>query len=235
MPLRFLNTNLSSDTARNGSLKLTALSKTDIFASPTIGYHFSSPVAFVALPTQDFALARSKISIPYTLSSKSPSDNPTLQFDQAGIVVVLPSSKHPEPSKHQPGTADPKQPHPKWVKVGVEVWEENGYGSVVARDRWSDWSLFDVEKPDETPSGKLSATFELERMVDALMIYRVTESGRVPVRKVPWWFLEGETEETMWIGVYVARPDPFDQAGGKLLDAEFDGFIVKDIWGTTLT
>lgn len=106
---------------RNGSLKLAALPRTDIFASPTISYHFSSPVAFLSLPTQEFRFARSKVSIPDTLLSKTASNNPTLQFDQAGILVVLPSLKHPDPAKNNPGSADSGKPHPKWVKISIEV------------------------------------------------------------------------------------------------------------------
>lgn len=95
--------------------------------------------------------------------------------------------------------------------------------------------MFDIEKPAEIPCRVLSATFKLERMVDALMIYRVIGSERVPVRKVPWWFLKGKTEETMRSGVYAARPDTFDQAGGKSLHSEFDEFVIKDKVGRILT
>lgn len=65
--------------------------KTDIFASPTNGYHFSAPIAYKCLPTRNFRKARATITIPFTLNCLPTTEvgNPTLQFDQAGLVFVF--------------------------------------------------------------------------------------------------------------------------------------------------
>jgi hypothetical protein len=49
------------------------------------------------------------------------------------------------------------------------------------------------------------------------------------VREVPWCFLEEETEETAWIGVYGVRPDPYGEAQGKNLVARFENFVIEDV------
>ena len=72
-------------------------------------------------------------------------------------------------------------------------------------------------------------TIETERLGDALMIYNILGAEKTLVRKVPWCFLEGETKETVWIGVYGARPDPYDEAQGKNLVARFENFVIKDV------
>lgn len=72
----------------------------------------------------------------------------------------------------------------------------------------------------------LSATFTLEasRVGDALMIY-VVEEGQEPkpVRKVPWWLIDGGTEDAFWAGVCGARPDWFNEAT-RNLEVELVGF-----------
>lgn len=101
------------------------------------------------------------------------------------------------------------------------------------RDKWCDWSLFELSASALGASAILgnkqcaTITLEAERVGDALMIYVVEEGQeRKPVRKVPWWFMDGETEEICWVGVYGARPDPFDRATGNF-EVVFAGFEVE--------
>jgi hypothetical protein len=56
----------------------------------------------------------------------------------------------------------------------------------------------------------------------------VLENGRERklARKVPWWFMDGETEEVCWVGVYGARPDPLDETK-RNLEVIFEGFEVR--------
>lgn len=56
----------------------------------------------------------------------------------------------------------------------------------------------------------------------------VLENGRERklARKVPWWFMDGETEEVCWVGVYGARPDPLDETK-RYLEVIFEGFEVR--------
>lgn len=118
-----------------------------------------------------------------------------------------------------------KQTHPRWIKAGIEVWEGKAWGSIVVREKWSDWSLFELEEPSEKGAYKL--TLQIKRMGDALMIYVLSEGQeRKSVRKVPWVFFEEERRgvESVMVGVYGARPDPFDEAKGKNLEIGAEGF-----------
>jgi hypothetical protein len=102
------------------------------------------------------------------------------------------------------------------------------------RDKWCDWSHFELPasslgRESGIVGGRQCATITLEasRIGDALMIY-VLDEGHEPklVRKVPWWFMDGETEETCWVGVYGARRGPFDKAT-SILEVGFAAFQVE--------
>ncbi|TVY43883.1 Uncharacterized protein LSUB1_G002035 [Lachnellula subtilissima] len=220
------------------SFTLSIPPKTDVFVSPVLGYHFSAPVIYTNIATDSFKSSRATISVPFQLPSPNSESgsNPTIQFDQAGLIFVLPDPSLPKPSRAHPGSHSEIKTgvHPKWVKAGIEVWEGKAWGSIVVREKWSDWSLF------ELPASALGAhagilgskpsatiTLEADRVGDALMIYMVEEGQEPkPVRKVPWWFMEDETEDAFWVGVYGARPDPFDEAT-RNLEVELAGFEVQ--------
>lgn len=211
--------------------------KTDVFASPALGYHFSAPILYTQITTAKFKSARATISVPFKRPSKELQVSPgkALQFDQAGLIFVLPHPSLPKPSLDQPGSKSNSETgiHPKWVKAGIEVWEGDAWGSIVARDTWSDWSLFELPSTSSEANpgileGKeaMTVTLEADRVGDALMIYMAVEGGkRKPIRKVPWFFMQDETEETAWIGIYGARPDPYNEAIGNL-EVGFSDFTV---------
>ncbi|KUJ17150.1 uncharacterized protein LY89DRAFT_685090 [Mollisia scopiformis] len=225
-PIHFLNTVQGQQEASDKFSILTP-PRTDIFASPTHGYHFSAPIIYTQLPILEFGSAKATISIPFTLHSPKEKEveNPTLQFDQGGLVFVFPGAG----TEAKDLVQAEKETHPRWIKAGIEVWEGKAWGSIVVREKWSDWSLF--EPGQITATGTYKMTLEMERFGDALMIYTVSEvKKRTLVRKVPWVFLEEERSgvETIMIGVYGARPDPFNEAKGKLLEIGIKSFGVKD-------
>jgi len=228
--LQLLNTVPQQDISGN-KFTLQIPPNTDIFASPTTGYHFSAPVVYITLPLRDFCSAAATIAVPYTLSPSHQErvDDPTLQFDQGGLIFALLEKGRLTPTKEAPGG---KSDHPRWIKAGIEVWEGKAWGSIVVREKWSDWSLFDVEK--NSVPGAYRLRLQMEKLGDALMIFTQDENrARKIVRKVPWVFLESEVEnvETVIVGVYGARPDPFDEAKGKSLEIEVENFEAWNMEG----
>ncbi|CZR66981.1 uncharacterized protein PAC_16880 [Phialocephala subalpina] len=225
-PIRTLNT-LKGQESISKSFTILTPPQTDIFASPTHGYHFSAPILYTTLPLLSFTSSKATISVPFTfgLPNSPTAPNPTLKFDQGGIVFVLPEAGiEVEDMKKMK-----KEAHPRWIKAGIEVWEGKAWGSIVVREKWSDWSLFELSPP--SPLGEYRLTLEMERMGDALMIYVLSEGKeRRLVRKVPWVFLEEERRGVteVLVGVYGARPDPFDEAKGKNLEIGVEGFEVWD-------
>lgn len=225
-PIQTLNTIEGQEAALKDFIILTP-PHTDIFASPTHGYYFNAPIIYTQLPLLSFAKAKATISVPFTLSLPEPlaAPNPTLQFDQGGLVFILPEIGNGVEDLKQ----GEKESHPRWIKAGIEVWEGRAWGSIVVREKWSDWSLFELEQSSE--KGEYILTLQMERMGNALMIYVVSEGKeRRLVRKVPWVFLKEETGgvERVIVGVYGARPDPFDEAKGKNLEIGVEGFEVGD-------
>lgn len=219
------------------SITLRIPPKTDIYASPSLGFPFSAPIAYTTLPTASLTLARTTISLPLVQPKSHTSDslNRTQQFDQGGLIFVQPHPSHPSPSAAESGsdqtTASGHTP-PKWVKAGIEFYNGHMRGSVVVRDRWADWSLFEVpqaafKSSDTDGIQTVSITLEADRLDDALAIWLVVPgSDRMPVRKILWWFLKNERQDNSWVGVYGARPDPNDETKENL-EVRFDGFEVR--------
>lgn len=257
MPLTLVNAVPSQApiTGHEAHFSLAAPPQTDLYASPALGYHFSAPIAYTQLPTSRFASLQVSVAVPFTLPLFQPplhardaaeaveaaeaARNPTLQFDQGGIVFVLPHASHPNPSATEPGSSGASPtPHPRWVKAGIEVYEGRPYGSVVVRDRWSDWSLYDL--PDYSLGGPTresiaaALTLRADRNGDALVISVVDIDGeKRPVREVPYWFLHDEVEDSCWVGVIGARPDPTKEAK-RDLEVRFKGLEIRDAQGNSL-
>lgn len=61
-------------------------------------------------------------------------------YDQGGLVLVFPPKK--------PGTQK------RWIKTGIEFYNNKPKMSVVAADEWADWSLLPLSAGDER-AGKM--------------------------------------------------------------------------------
>lgn len=111
-------------------------------------------------------------------------------YDQGGILLQLPSK-----------TGDGEKQ--RWIKTGIEFYNERTNLSTVAARDWADWSLL--------PLSSKSVTIEVEREpVDAakgtgssIWVYMIDGRTRVAVREVTWAF---EIEGDMKVGLYAARP-----------------------------
>ncbi len=129
-------------------------------------------------------------------------------YDQGGLILVL-KDKSVEEKEDL-----------KWVKTGIEFYQEEVYVGTVGADRWADWSLLQVGIKD----GK-SVTLEIERdaEADTLWVYVVEGTRRHPIREVTWVLSEPDVEA--WVGVYAASPKP----DGKELEVRFDGWELEVI------
>ncbi|KAJ5150861.1 uncharacterized protein N7482_010113 [Penicillium canariense] len=178
---KFVNSN--EPVPGNGTLPLeftiTTKPSTDIWSKPPSTNSFSAPILYQSVPIQSFKRIRAAFNALWKH-----------QYDQGGLILILRG-------------ADGTQ---KWVKTGIELVHGKPHLSVVAKDRWADWSLLPV------PSGGGAATIEMVREADnSLWIYLVEGVQKSPIREVTWIFHEDVQE--FWVGVYAARPG---SEGGEL-------------------
>ncbi|KAL5592457.1 hypothetical protein FOBRF1_006922 [Fusarium oxysporum] len=142
----------------------------------------------------------------------------THQYDHAGLLLTL----------TRPGSSQKK-----WIKTGIEYFNNHPRFSTVGCDNFSDWSLAPVPEKDEAAvkSGDKSATIviEWEKSVLGLCwwISRIDDAGeKVPLRQLCWPF--GEDGWDVEVGAAVARPN---KDITEELEAKFENFEVK--WEST--
>lgn len=153
---------------------------TDVWSKPPNTQRFNAPILYRTISLDSFK----RVRVAFNALWKN-------QYDQGGLILVL----------HN------KDGSQKWVKAGIELTHGRPHLSVVAKDRWADWSLLPV------PSGGGAATLELVREADeSLWIYLVEGVQKSPIREITWIFQEKEVQEC-WVGVYAARPS---EEGGEL-------------------
>lgn len=133
---------------------VSAPSNTDVWLKPPSTDRFNAPILYKSLPLKIFRKARVAVQA-----------NWKKQYDQGGLILVI---------KKKDGSR-------KWVKTGIEWYEEAANISTVAADRWADWSLLPL------PSGGQAATIEMEHAADnSLWIYLIEGVKRTPIREVTW-------------------------------------------------
>lgn len=97
------------------------------------------------------------------------------QFDQAGILLKF----------SKPATGERK-----WIKSGVELFDNRARLSTVCTDNYSDWSVSDAPRGDEIRAGARRVTVSVERNVDetgqSLWVYHVEGGGKTPLREINW-------------------------------------------------
>lgn len=159
---------------------LKAKPSTDVWSKPPSTHRFNAPILYQSIPLQSFKRARVAFN---ALWRK--------EYDQGGLIIVMHTANGDK----------------KWVKAGIELTRGKPHLSIVAKDRFADWSLLPV------PSGGPAATLELVREADdSLWIYLVEGVQKSPLREVTWVFQEENVQES-WVGVYAARPS---KEGGEL-------------------
>ncbi|CRG90574.1 Siderophore iron transporter mirC [Talaromyces islandicus] len=162
------------------NFSITASPSTDVLAKPPATSVFNAPILYRALPLRSFQRARVSIVGPWTQL-----------YDQGGLILVI----NPNDNNNKDDVGNQK-----WIKTGIELTAGKPHLSVVAKDRWADWSLAPI------PSGGNAATIELAREHDgSLWVYLIEGVERVPLREVTWAFEDNDTAQC-WIGAFAAKP-----------------------------
>jgi uncharacterized protein len=172
--------------------------KTDIWSRPPATARFNAPLLYQELPLQAFRRVRVSLVADWTT-----------KYDQGGVALIVAGG-----DDGADGTGR------RWIKAGIEFVDGRPHVSVVAKDRWADWSLHPLR------DGGAAATIELVRDSDdgGIWVYLVEGVSRVPLREVTWL---GDAPATAdcWIGTYAAKPADH----GDALTVHFRHFLVERI------
>ncbi|EXJ87362.1 hypothetical protein A1O3_04321 [Capronia epimyces CBS 606.96] len=160
----------------DGAFQITCSPATDIWDKPPSTHAFNAPIIYQTTTVGSFRSARVRVSAAWKD-----------KYDQGGLCLII-------------RTTDTI----RWVKTGIEFLNGEPNVSVVAKDRWADWSL----RPSLSESSP-GATIEMESAEDgSLWVWLVDSNAQKwPLREVTWW---GDLEKDVecWIGVYSAKPAP---------------------------
>ncbi|KIW94069.1 uncharacterized protein Z519_05385 [Cladophialophora bantiana CBS 173.52] len=184
---------------------LSCTSSRDIVGKPLISdgsvpaFRFESAVSKVSLPSVRFRRARVTISWP--------SATHTVEWDQAGLLLVRPHRDLPEPTASNAGD---HLTTPSFVKIGLEVVRGKLTCAVSSFENGgrAEWSLWPLSKTFWNTHG---ATFEIVKHGPLLVCFLVEEEVEVIrkslMRTVSWCFDDvGVDEPDIWVGFYVSRP-----------------------------
>ncbi|CZR47763.1 uncharacterized protein FPRO_13430 [Fusarium proliferatum ET1] len=146
------------------------------------------------------------------------------QYDQACLLLVFTNPNSPTPRK--------------WIKTGIELYNDHPRYSTVTCDQWADWSVEKVGPENEAGvrSGEKCVTVKVQKVQDALGLcmwtYRIDEDGdKTPLRQTNWVY--GDNGGEGWdleIAAAVARPDPKKEIKEDL-EVTFEKFEVE--WDET--
>ncbi|KAH0536042.1 hypothetical protein FGG08_007049 [Glutinoglossum americanum] len=170
-------------------------------------------------PSRDVFNAKTSLLPPIPLTSFSRSrislaSSWKYRYDQGGLLLHL----------TKPGETD------RWLKAGVEFYNQKPYISAAGCDKFADWSIYPVD------AGEEEFTLELRREGDengkGLWVYWLKGGGdgeRVPVREVAWFFASEEGWDVS-VGAYACRPAGEDVVKDKeKLEVRFWGFEMEEL------
>lgn len=137
------------------------------------------------------------------------------KFDQGGLLLHI---SHPSLGCHSVDFNSPQSQDQhtkcKWIKTGIEYYNNVPQISTVCCDRLADWSVVPLDGlPDRT-------TIEVERDDESTMwVYHVVDGARKPLREVAWVFADQEDEQwVLSVGGMGARPAKTNGSGDQPLE-----------------
>ena len=170
----------------DGKYTIHATAPTDIWRKPPNLDVLDAPIIYSPMPVSRFEKARVTAS----------GDWKTL-YDQGGLVLILPSKS--------------SSTQKRWVKAGIEFYNNKPCMSVVAADEWADWSLLPLTGSDAS-KGKMTVEIEREQEPNGdwgtvLRVLQILDGGeKTPIREVTWAFHDVDEQEEMWVGMFAAKP-----------------------------
>jgi len=173
---------------------ITTPADTDLWRKPPQHNATNAPVNIhTTIPLTKFQRVRTSVSA-----------NWTQRYDQGGFVLKLTRA----------GSKD------KWLKAGVEFYNDRPFISTVCTDNWSDWSVAPpVLAEGEKAGGEVivEAIRQGDELGSGLWVYQIVKGKdgkeeKIPLREVAWFFAD-EQEWTLEVGAYAARPGT---EGGEL-------------------
>jgi len=196
LDFNFANSSDTPPSPSSTSFQLTTQPSTDIWRKPGPPeiQTFNAPILYKSLPLKSFQRVRVTVSGPWS----------TL-YDQGGLVFILPEDAS--------GSR-------KWIKSGIEFYQNEAYVSTVAADQWADWSLVQTGMRD---GKEVTLEFERNKAEGTLWIYVIDGEKKIPVREVTWILSEGDEKEC-WVGVYVAKPIKSAEGTEQGLAVDFKGW-----------
>lgn len=209
-------------------LSLSASPRTDLtgeigVGDPRLGntLAFNAPISKVSLPSKSFRRSKATFFAPKSYP---------LHFDQVGFFILKPTSELPEPSA---SNIPDQQTGGAFLKVGIETFHGTSFYSVV--DHHAGKTGLATSLPSSRVLQENKFTMELIRAGHKLSVFIVETDGtsetKVLFRIVPWVFAEeNEDLPPMWVGVFAARPDIYDEATGPL-EAHISNFEIEDEYG----
>ena len=150
-------------------------SSSDVWYKPPSLKRLDAPIIYTTTTVKSFKSVRVKVDGKWKQ-----------KYDQGGLVFVINSPD---------GTR-------RWIKTGIENLNNEPHISVVATDRWSDWSL----RPNLV-AGSTSVTVQIESGGEGtLWVYAIgADERKHPLREITWWG-ELDQDAECWVGVSAAKP-----------------------------
>ncbi|KAF5343262.1 hypothetical protein D9757_009447 [Collybiopsis confluens] len=180
------------------SFTISAPPSTDIWRKPPSTSRFNAPTHNLlpsTVPLQSFHSARITLEADWTT-----------RYDQGGLLLHL---------TNQAGLTD------RWVKTGIEFYQDKVFLSTVATLTYSDWS---ITPPSSNSHTRNKTTIEVRREVDelgsSLWVYEliIGNDGEVvdrqPLREVTWFFAEEDGWEIN-VSAMAARPAELESVLGE--------------------
>ncbi|KAF9049466.1 hypothetical protein BDZ89DRAFT_977822 [Hymenopellis radicata] len=177
---------------------ISAPPSTDIWRKPPATDVFNAPsVTLASGPLSSFKSAQVSFIAPWEY-----------RYDQGGLLLHL----------TKPDAKD------KWLKTGIEFYNDKPFMSTVGCDNWADWSI--VPTAGNETEYTVQARRESDELGVSLWVYRLildekdNEVERIPLREVPWFFAD-EAGWSIAVGPYAARPADANVTEGEQLKLKY--------------